>query len=223
MTAFTRAALRRKPARRLAAVGLVAAGSLFLAACGGDGDDMSGMDHGSNNSSASATATGQAAGSAEQGKDFNDADVTFAQMMIPHHEQALAMAKLADGRASDAEVKDIAQKIENAQDPEIKTMKGWLESWGKPTEMESMPGMDHGGSGDGMMSEADMDELKGMKGTEFDKAFAEMMIEHHNGAISMAKDEQKNGKFADAKKMADDIVKGQSAEVEQLQSILDRL
>ncbi|EOY45788.1 DUF305 domain-containing protein [Streptomyces anthocyanicus] len=224
MTAFTRAALRRKPARRIAVVGLIATGSLFLAACGGDGDDMSGMDHGSS-SSASATATSQAAGSAEQGKDFNDADVAFAQMMIPHHEQALEMAKLADGRASDAEVKDIAQKIENAQDPEIKTMKGWLKAWGQPTQMESMPGMDHGGhgSGDGMMSEADMEELKGMKGTEFDKAFAEMMIDHHNGAISMAKDEQKNGKYAEAKKMADDIVKGQSAEVEQLQSTLDRL
>ncbi|MET9817262.1 MULTISPECIES: DUF305 domain-containing protein [unclassified Streptomyces] len=221
MTAFTRA-LRRKPARRLAAVGLVSAGALFLAACGGD--DMSGMDHGSDSSSASATATDQA-GEASTSGDFNDADVTFAQMMIPHHEQALEMAKLADGRASDAEIKDLATKIEKAQDPEITTMKGWLESWKQPTATESMPGMDHGGhdSGDGMMSAADMNKLKAMKGTEFDKAFAEMMIEHHNGAITMAKDEQKNGKNADAKKMAGDIIKGQSAEVKQLQSILDRL
>jgi uncharacterized protein (DUF305 family) len=221
MTAFTRA-LRRKPARRITAVGLVTAGALFLAACGGD--DMSGMDHGSDSSSASATATDQA-GEAGKSGDFNDADVSFAQMMIPHHEQALDMAKLADGRASDAEIKDLATQIEKAQDPEIKTMKGWLESWKQPTAMESMPGMDHGGhgSGDGMMSEADMDELKAMKGTEFDKAFAGMMIEHHNGAITMAKDEQKNGKNADAKKMAGDIIKGQSAEVKQLQSILDRL
>jgi uncharacterized protein (DUF305 family) len=151
--------------------------------------------------------------------------VTFAQMMIPHHEQALEMAKLADGRASDAEIKDLAGKIEQAQDPEIKTMKGWLESWNQPTAMESMPGMDHGTGhgGDGMMSDADMEELKAMKGTEFDKIFAEMMIEHHNGAITMAKDEQKNGENADAEKMAGDIAKGQSAEVKQLQSILDRL
>ncbi|MDQ0605028.1 uncharacterized protein (DUF305 family) [Streptomyces canus] len=221
MTAFTRA-LRRKPARRIAAAGLVTAGALFLAACGGD--DMSGMDHGSDNSSASATATVQA-GEAGKSGDFNDADVSFAQMMIPHHEQALEMAKLADGRASDTEVKDLATKIEKAQDPEITAMKGWLESWKQPTAAESMPGMDHGGhgSGDGMMSEADMDELKAMKGTAFDKAFAEMMIEHHHGAITMAKDEQKNGKNADAKKMAGDIVTGQSAEVKQLQSILDRL
>ncbi|MFD7283086.1 DUF305 domain-containing protein [Streptomyces sp. NPDC059862] len=223
MTAFTRA-LRRKPARRLTAAGLITAGALFLAACGGD--DMSGMDHGSDNSSASATATDQA-GDADQAGNFNDADVSFAQMMIPHHEQALKMAKLADGRASDAEIKDLAAQIEKAQDPEITTMKGWLESWKQPTAAESMPGMDHGGhgsgNGNGMMSDADMDELKAMKGTEFDKAFAEMMIEHHNGAITMAKDEQKNGKNPDAKKMADDIIKSQSAEVKQLQSILDRL
>ncbi|WP_406408399.1 DUF305 domain-containing protein [Streptomyces sp. NBC_01643] len=212
MTAFTRA-LRRKPVRRAAAVGVVAAGALFLSACSDNGDDMSGMDHGSGNSSATAEA---------ESTDFNDADVTFAQTMIPHHEQALEMAELADGRASDAEVKDIAAKIEKAQDPEIKTMKGWLKSWNKPTAIESMPGMDHG-SGDGMMSDADMEHLKGMKGAEFDKMFAEMMIEHHNGAISMAQDEQKSGKHADAVKMAGDIVEGQSAEVEQLQSLVDRL
>ncbi|MFF7550851.1 DUF305 domain-containing protein [Streptomyces canus] len=173
---------------------------------------MSGMDHGRGNSSASASATAEAGST-----DFNDADVTFAQMMNPHHEQALEMAELADGRASGTEV-----KIEKAQDPEIKTMTGWLESWNKPTAMESMPGMDHG-SGDGMMSEADMEHLEGMKGAEFDKMFAEMMIEHHNGAISMAQDEQKNGKNADAVKMAGDIVEGQSAEVKQLQGIVDRL
>jgi uncharacterized protein (DUF305 family) len=53
--------------------------------------------------------------------------------------------------------------------------------------------------------------------------FAQMMIDHHNGAIAMAKTEQKSGQNADAKKMADAIVAGQSAEVKQLQSILDRL
>jgi uncharacterized protein (DUF305 family) len=213
MTAFARA-LRRKPARRVAAVGVVAAGALLLAACSDKSNDtngMSGMDHGSSLSSPKATA---------RAADYNEADVKFAQMMIPHHEQAMEMAKLADGRASDSEIKNIAAKIEKAQDPEITTMKGWLESWGKPTAMGDMPGMN---MGDGMMSDKDMKELKAMKGTEFDKMFAQMMIEHHNGAISMAKDEQKKGKNTDAVKMAGDIVTGQSAEVKQLHGVLDRL
>ncbi|MEU0117893.1 DUF305 domain-containing protein [Streptomyces bobili] len=217
MTAFTHAR-PRKPVRRAAAVGLVAAGALFLSACGDNGDDMSGMEHGSGNSSASASAAADAGSTG-----FNDADVAFAQMMIPHHQQALAMARLADGRASDSEVKEIVAKIEQAQDPEIRTMQGWLKSWNQPTAaVGSMPGMDHG-SGDGMMSDGDMEHLKGMKGAEFDKMFADMMIEHHNGAITMAEGEQKNGEYAGAVKMAGAIVEGQSAEVKQLQSILDRL
>ncbi|MFF4351003.1 DUF305 domain-containing protein [Streptomyces sp. NPDC001530] len=211
MTTFTRA-LRRRSARRIAAVGVLAAGSLLLSACSDSDHDMSGMDHGSGKNSA--TATVEAAG-------FNDADVTFAQMMIPHHQQAVEMAQLADSRASDAEIKDLAGTIEKAQDPEITTMTGWLKSWGRPTTTDSMPGMDMGGGG--MMSDKDMKELKAMKGTEFDKMFAQMMIDHHNGAISMARNEQKAGKDTDAKKMAAGIVTGQSAEVEQFQSILDRL
>lgn len=74
-----------------------------------------------------------------------------------------------------------------------------------------------------MMSEQDMKDLMAAKGTDFDRKFAEMMIEHHNGAIDMAKDEQKNGRNAAAKKLTDDVVKNQSAEVKQMQGILDRL
>lgn len=223
MTVFPRAlprtphtlhALRRGPARSIAVVGVVAAGALLLSACGDDGNDTSGMDHGNGKSTVTASAAARAG-------DFNDADVTFAQTMIPHHQQAVAMAQLADGLASDSEIKDLAGKIEKAQDPEIKTMTGWLSSWGKPTAMGDMPTMGMGG--DGMMSDQDMKELKAMKGSEFDKMFAQMMIDHHNGAISMAKTEQKDGRSADAKTMADGIVTGQSAEVKQLRSILDRL
>lgn len=226
MTAHN-SALRRRLRRRMAIVSTVAAGGLLLAACGGDG--MEGMDHGSD-SSASATSTPTAGDNPAPGA-FNDADVMFAQMMIPHHEQALEMAELADGRASDTEIKSLVADIEKAQDPEIQTMKSWLKAWGKPESAEeSMPGMDHGSGGmdhgsgmSGMMSEEDMQKLEAAKGTEFDRMFAEMMIEHHKGAITMAEDEQKNGRNATAKKLAADVVKTQSAEVEKFDKIVDRL
>jgi uncharacterized protein (DUF305 family) len=211
----------------MAIVSTVAAGGLLLAACGGD--DMEGMDHGSG-SSASTTSTPTAGDTPAPGA-FNDADVMFAQMMIPHHEQALEMSELADGRASDPEVKALVADIEKAQDPEIRIMKSWLKAWGKPESAEeSMPGMDHGSGGmdhgsgmSGMMSEADMKKLQAAKGAEFDRMFAEMMIEHHEGAITMAEDEQKNGRNATAKKLAAKVVKTQAAEVEKFEKILDRL
>ncbi len=228
MTAFTHAP-RRPLHRRLALVGAIAAGGLLLAGCGGN-DDTKDMDHASAKESTAAEATaGSAAGA------FNDADVRFAQMMIPHHEQALMMAALADDRASDARITSLAGQIEKAQDPEIATLKSWLKDWGEPEKassggMDGMDGMDHGSSGSsgksdmgGMMSKEDMRKLEAAKGPAFDRAFARMMIEHHQGAIAMAKDEKKNGRNAKAKKLADDVVKNQSTEVATLRTLLDRL
>ncbi|MFF2898979.1 DUF305 domain-containing protein [Streptomyces sp. NPDC057966] len=224
MSASRFSAARR---RTLAAAGTVAVLALALSACGSsdgsksDGSSMPGMDHGSASASAPATAGGT----------FNDADVKFAQQMIPHHQQAIEMAKLADGRAADPEIKKLATAIEKAQDPEINTMKGWLTSWGKPlpsssSSMGDMPGMDHGSDGSGMpgmMSDKDMDDLAAAKGKDFDKKFAQLMIGHHQGAVTMAEDEQKHGDNAGAKKLAGAVVTAQTAEIEQMNKIIDRL
>ncbi|MFF0473622.1 DUF305 domain-containing protein [Streptomyces sp. NPDC004284] len=215
MRAFT-----HRTARKFALAGAVTAAGLLLAACGTE-DGMSGMDHGGTSASASVTVSPSAtAAGGEAGAPgaFNDADVMFAQMMIPHHQQALEMAKLADGRAEDPEVKKLVAAIEQAQDPEIRKMRAWLKGWGKPES----PAMNHGGMA-GMMSEQDMKDLAATKGEDFDRKFAELMIAHHDGAVAMAKDEQRSGGNATAKKLADDVVRTQSAEVAQLKKILDRL
>jgi uncharacterized protein (DUF305 family) len=198
--------------RRALVGGAAATVVLVLAAGCGNGSDMGGMNHG-----------GPSASSAPASATFNDADIQFAQMMIPHHQQAVEMASLADTRAADPEVKQIAAQIKAAQDPEIKTMTGWLAAWGQPTTppgghtMSGMAGMP------GMMSDAEMAQLKAAKGVDFDRMFARMMIAHHNGAIQMARDEQAKGKNPDAKALAATIEKTQAAEVAQLQKILDRL
>ncbi|MFE9692321.1 DUF305 domain-containing protein [Micromonospora sp. NPDC005806] len=220
--------MKRTILRPTALAGVALSALLVSAACGG-GDDTAGMEHGNSSPSAAASA------SASANSTFNDADVMFAQMMIPHHQQAVEMANLAPSRATDAELKDLAAKIKAAQDPEITTMKGWLTAWGKPTPTpgnHNMHGMSASPSHDmpgmnsdmpGMMSEQEMAELTAAKGTEFDKKFAEMMIAHHNGAIEMAKTEQANGSNPEAEALAAKIAAGQAAEVQTLQKILDRL
>ena len=154
----------------------------------------------------------------------NDADVTFAQQMIPHHQQAIEMAELAETRAESQEVKDLAADIEAAQGPEIETMTSWLESWGEDVPDEGMSGMDHGDmSSDemtGMMSEEDMSELKNASGAEFDQMFLTMMIEHHEGAIEMAQTEQADGEFPDATALAEDIETAQTEEIQTMQALL---
>jgi uncharacterized protein (DUF305 family) len=157
------------------------------------------------------------------GTDHSTADVEFAQMMIVHHQQAVQMATLAETRANDAEVKQLAAQIKGAQQPEIDKMSGWLTGWSQPTAMPSDHNMAGMSGMAGLMSDAEMRQLTASKGTDFDRMFARMMIAHHNGAIEMANAQLKNGTNAEAKALAQQVITSQSAEVTQMQKILDRL
>lgn len=150
--------------------------------------------------------------------DFNDSDVSFAQDMIPHHEQAVQMAELADSRAGSDEVRDLAVEISRAQGPEIETMTGWLEDWDEdvPGSMEGMDDM----SMPGMMSSEDMTTLEDADGSEFDEQWLTLMIEHHTGAIDMAQVEQEEGQDEDAIVLAEEIEQAQADEIELMEQLL---
>ena len=187
---------------RLTAVAVAALG-LVLAGCGGSHnmDDM-GM----------ATPSGTSGASA--------ADAMFAQMMIPHHEQAVEMSTLAETRASSPEIKELAAEIKGAQQPEIDQMTAWLEEWGMPV-MSGMDAMDeHGGHGmSGMLTDDQMQQLADAQGPEFDRLFAEFMILHHEGAIDMAEDvvDSKDPRVA---ALAAAIISTQEEEIAQLRAFL---
>ncbi len=153
----------------------------------------------------------------------NGADIMFAQQMMAHHSQAIDMAKMAATQASSPKVKALAATIEAAQTPEINMMKAWLTDWNASTtdsSMSGMSGMDHSSSTPGMMSDSDMQKLSGMTGSPFDKMFLTMMIGHHNGAITMAKDELAKGQYGDALGLAASIQVTQQGQVKQMQDLL---
>ncbi|MEV8507671.1 DUF305 domain-containing protein [Actinoplanes sp. NPDC051475] len=213
--------------RRALLAGAAVTATIVLSACGGgDSSSGSGMDHGSGMTpGAPASASGSAS-------PFADADVTFAKMMVVHHRQAIEMAELASTRAADPEVKTLAGKIKVAQQPQIDTMTGWLSAWGSPEPTPVMSGgmampdamssMGHGGM-PGAMSQADMTKLAAARGAAFDKQFLAVMIDHHQGAISMAKLETLGGDNTDAKALAAKIITDQQAEITTMQAMLDRL
>jgi uncharacterized protein (DUF305 family) len=156
---------------------------------------------------------------ADAGAQHNDTDIRFAQMMIPHHQQALAMAEMALERAESPDVKALAEQIRAAQDPEIATLNGFLENWGTPPVDGEMDHSDHSGSG-GMMSQGDMDSLAAASGAAFDRMFLEMMIVHHEGAVAESEREVAGGANAAAKELASQIISGQTAEIERMQQLL---
>ncbi|MGV9695076.1 DUF305 domain-containing protein [Streptomyces sp. NPDC003470] len=213
----------RSLVRRCAAVAAAGAATLVLAACGGAGDDGTPAGHGGHNA---ASPSAPSSASAPQGR-HNAADVAFAKGMIPHHRQAVEMAGLAPDRARSAEVKQLAEDIRKAQDPEIRTLSGWLVSWGEEVPAEgamdhSMHGMDGMDGMGGMMTAQDMTGLENASGKAFDTAFLEMMVEHHEGAVEMARTEQADGAHGPARAMAGEIITSQSAEIERMNSLLGK-
>ena len=155
----------------------------------------------------------------------SDADVAFAQGMIPHHAQAVDMASLAlqPESGASAEIQALATAIQSAQDPEIETMTQWLQTWGQPMEMPGMDGMDGMHSMDamdGMMTEEQMASLAGLSGPAFDAEWATMMIAHHQGAITQAETVKASGADPEVLALADQIISAQQAEIAQLQALL---
>lgn len=151
--------------------------------------------------------------------DFNDEDVHFLQMMIPHHEQAIEMSDIALDptiEASDA-VKGLAAQIKGAQDPEITQMNKWLTDLGK-TEMDSS--MDMSGKMDGMMTADQLMNLGTLQGAEFDSAWIKAMIGHHEGAIEMATVVIAKGSNSQVRILAEAIIIGQQKEISTLKALL---
>lgn len=172
-----------------------------------------------------AVGVGACSGESENANS-NDQDATFAKEMIPHHAQAVEMAELAETRASHQRVKELAQQIKGAQQPEIDRMNGWLESWGHEKIDGDMSTHEHMAAGHtmpGMMSAEDMSKLMAAQGVLFDRMFLQMMIDHHKGAIEMANEEAAKGKNPEAKSLAGDIVTAQQAEVVEMEKLLTEL
>jgi len=214
-------------ARRLTAglVGLAGA-ALVLSACSGSSDhDMSSMGEASTGAMASAMASmgSEETPAVSAAQPGDPGDIMFAQMMIPHHQQAVEMADMALANPDTSPfVRDLAGRIQAAQQPEIDQMMGWLATWGV-ADMGEMGDMDMGHGGmPGMMTAEQMDSLQAAKGADFNKLWLKMMIEHHQGAIEMAEDVLATTNSTEVAALARAITQAQQGEIEQMQAELDR-
>ncbi|GAA4477551.1 DUF305 domain-containing protein [Rhodococcus olei] len=214
-------------------VGLVAAlatSAVLVAGCSGTDDSGHSMGSMGSMSMTMSAPAGEAA------SDHNMADVMWTQMMIPHHQQAVEMAALAEGRTGNTQLLALAAQIKAAQNPEIELMTGWLTAWGQPTMAAGMDHSMHGSGGtsgmmpggsmpggsmsDGMMSAEQMTRLQNATGAEFDRAWLEMMIAHHQGAIDSSTQIQANGQSDQVHELAGKIIAGQQAEIDRMRAML---
>jgi uncharacterized protein (DUF305 family) len=151
--------------------------------------------------------------------DHNESDVMFAQMMIPHHQQAIELADLALITTSNArpEVIELAQKIQGGQEPEIEQMTALLTKWGQP--LDSHAAMGHGSDMEGMLTEQELTDLASLTGSDFDNAWIAAMTFHHQGAISMAETVKKSGVSSEINILATAIITAQQGEIESMQML----
>ncbi|WP_007023677.1 DUF305 domain-containing protein [Saccharomonospora iraqiensis] len=178
---------------------------------GGTGVDVSGPASAAQSASAADRAT------------HNEADVTFVEGMIPHHEGAIEMSELAEDRTDNPEILALAERIEQAQGPEIEQMTGWLDAWG--VDRDAGTGAD--GHGDMAESEMpgmgtqDMHRLGKAEGAEFDRLFLNLMIEHHQGAVDMSATVLDKGDDPEVAALAERIIADQRTEIEEMRSLRD--
>jgi uncharacterized protein (DUF305 family) len=146
-------------------------------------------------------------------------DLQFIDTMIAHHQGAIEMAKLADGRADDADLKQLTTEIIEDQGEEIAKLTEWRNAWfpdkPKPAINMDLPGMSHG------MTGMDLGKLGSLNGPEFDMEFVKQMIPHHEGALEMAKDLQNRTQRPELKEFAGAVITDQQAEIDDMKEWSD--
>ncbi len=191
---------------------------LALSGCASDSDDTGTV----TTSSASASSVGESTTEvASEATQHNEADVMFAQMMMPHHQQAIEMSDIILAKdAIPTEVIRLAGEIKAAQRPEIDQLTKWLGQWGEPIAP-------HGGHEmarmDGMLSDDELAQLSEAEGTDAARLFLKQMIGHHEGAVTMAEDEIADGSYQPAVDLARTIITTQQEEIDTMRGLLDSL
>lgn len=161
-------------------------------------------------------------------QDSSTIDAHFIEQMIPHHEDAITMAKLAQTKAKTSEVKQLAQNIIDSQGKEIDQMKAWYKDWfGRELPTGENVMSQHGMMGSsnqssmhmGMMGD-ETDATRLENSADFDRAFVEEMIPHHQMAVMMASMLKNGTARPEMRKLADDIITAQTNEINQMREWL---
>ena len=150
------------------------------------------------------------AASTQSNSEYSSDDIAFAEMMIPHHEQAIEMSEIAFLNTTNPDVLQLAQEIKVTQSPEIDLMMSWT----------GVKASTHAGHMmDGMLSQNELSDLREAKDKAFDRLFLEGMIKHHEGAIEMAQDVAAS-KNKDVANLSAAIISAQELEISKMKELL---
>jgi uncharacterized protein (DUF305 family) len=153
---------------------------------------------------------------ADQPPGFNNADVGFLQAMIPHHQQAIDMARLVTGRTQRPELVKLAARITTSQAAQLRRMQAWLTRWRQPAAANASTQHDPSQL-PGMLAEGQLERLQTLTGAQFDLGVVTMLRTHHSGAVKLAETELRAGASEEVKALTRKIIATQQREIRQLQ------
>ena len=158
-----------------------------------------------------------------KGALYTKADVEFMQGMIAHHAQAVVMSNMAGSHGANPQVLKLSNKIDQSQLPEIDIMQKWLRRY---NQFAPDTASWHHMRMDGMLSDEQLAELDAARGVVFDRAYLQMMIQHHAGALKMVDDlfaTPKAAQEVDVGVFANDVVTAQTGEIGIMRRLLTQL
>ncbi|KJK45644.1 hypothetical protein UK23_25305 [Lentzea aerocolonigenes] len=186
----------------------IAAAVLALAGCGGEAIVPEGQ--GAHGHGANSAAPPPPAASSR----FNDADVTFVQMMVDHLQLGISLSQLAMAKATKQETKDLAGAINTTQREELSMLKSWLKLWGKPEQGGANLHVQHGGQP--LLDDKVINDTKEKSGAEFDLAFLNLMTGHQGAAVEMALTEKKDGQNPETTAYAERVANTRQGQIQQM-------
>ncbi|WP_326594716.1 DUF305 domain-containing protein [Streptomyces sp. NBC_01803] len=146
-------------------------------------------------------------------------DFAFMRMMAEHHGQALVMTELAGRHAEDEAVLRLSERVTAEQGPEIDAMNAWLTRNAGAAADDGGHGTHDGGEMPGMATEEQLAELSAARGEEFDALFLDLMIAHHEGAVTMAAEVLTGAGDVTVQQMANDMIAAQSVEIGRMEEL----
>lgn len=187
---------------------------LALAGCGGEAVVPAGQE--AHSHGASSTAPPAPAASAR----FNDADVTYVQMMVDHLQLGISLSQVALAKATRQEAKDLAGAIDATQREELSMLKSWLKLWGKPEGGGANLHAAHGG--EPLLDAKVIDDTKNKNGAELDASFLNLMAGHQGSAVEMSLTEKKEGMNPEATAYAERVITTRQGQVQQMLKIISQ-
>ncbi|WP_433334677.1 DUF305 domain-containing protein [Spirillospora sp. CA-294931] len=158
------------------------------------------------------------AGPARGGRGFNATDVMFLQMMVPHHDQGVRLARLARRHDVRPEAATLAAAIETTQLAELKTMAGRLRGWHRPPTAPAHTHAGHGGMP--QTTEAELRTLEATPPARFERAFLNLLIAHQDDAVQVARMEVRGGEDPWTRRLAESVARSRTAQITQMLTIV---